>query len=135
MEAELSGNSNTSFLFFNNSFLDLKAMFTKFGNTIAMLEQKHGLKPQVCPNASEQTFNFSPLSGNSQCEGVDQEQKTYSIAQNNLSSESDQSQIFSERLAVSQSVSDDNDSKTYFSFPSTSFSLPNEGMFLYFHIT
>ncbi|KAH9409195.1 hypothetical protein TYRP_023712 [Tyrophagus putrescentiae] len=60
MEAELSGNSNTSFLFFNNSFLDLKAMFTKFGNTIAMLEQKHGLKPQEILNAKVLTKNRKP---------------------------------------------------------------------------
>ncbi len=50
---QLSGNLNNCFLFFNNSFLDLKAMLTKFGSTIAMLKQKQGLKPQICPNASE----------------------------------------------------------------------------------
>ena len=60
-------------------------------------------------------------------------QKTYSIAQNNFLSESGQSQDSSDLLAKSQSVSDDDNSKTYFSFPNNSFSFPHDGMYLHFH--
>ncbi|KAH9388378.1 hypothetical protein TYRP_023560 [Tyrophagus putrescentiae] len=108
---------------------ELKAMMTQFGSAIAKLEQRQGLNPQtrsIQAIATEQTSNFSPLSGNSQCDGVNQEQKTYSIAPNNLSSESGQLQNSSELLAESQSASDGNNSETYFSIPNTSFSHPNE---------
>ncbi len=54
----IPGNLNTCFPYFNNSFLDFKAMLTKFGNAVAMLKQKQGLKPQsrsIQSNATEQT--------------------------------------------------------------------------------
>ena len=97
------------------------------------MKQTPGLKPQIRSiqfYVAEQTSNFSPLPGSTHCDGVDQELKTYSFAQNNISSESGQSRNFSELLAESQSASDGNNSETYFSIPNTSFSHPNEGMFL-----
>ena len=59
------GNLNTCFLFFNKSFLDLKAMLTKFGNAFAMLKQIQELKPQtrsIQSSVAEQTSSFLPLS-------------------------------------------------------------------------
>lgn len=73
------------------------------------MKQTPGLKPQIRSiqsYAADQASNFSPLPGSTHCDGVDQELKTYSFAQNNISSESGQSRNFSELLAESRSLSD-----------------------------